>query len=349
MRILFKSVIYLPVILSLAACSSTAQPPTEHIKENLPTEAIAETLISNNTEILTSNSTETPTLNSTETPTSNNLETPISEPTDSTNGGMENMDITNLPQVEFGYANADGSKIIVLYDHKFKDNSLFTYFKYAVGENGKVYEIEYDTYQERGAEDSGRQTARNFANQQGCVYKFMHMNAIQNQTYMLLTQGINDEGIFFLENKDAILAAYSRELMEKCAILANRKVKNSWLLSEYREGYRVSVIEFESIGKELLAWLVLDSDDSIMYCEMPAKLSEDGYTGWQYGDCGELTGNFDNIIYTIDIICTIQKQQEIIVYLSWYDEEGETISEIVFSPDKTPTKKTVNGRYTVYY
>jgi len=304
MKTLYKSTVFLSLILLLTAYGACVQPPPEPVNENL---------------------------------------TLALEPSENIKGGTGNMAIENAPQVGVGYTNLDGSRLIVLYNHEFEDNSLLTYFDYAVGENGNVYEIEYDIYQDWGENDNGRQSARNFANQRGCVYRFVHRIAIEDNTYVLIPEDESGKRIIFQENKDADRAAFTEELIEKCAGIANRNVKKGWLLSVYHESYWVSIIEFENIDRDLLAWLILENEDGFFqYCELPATLSEDGLTGWRYEDRGELMRE------AFYILCVIQEGEDIMVYLGWYDEEGETISLIEFSPDKTPFEKTIAGRYTIF-
>lgn len=270
-----------------------------------------------------------------------NEETPaaISSPIETLNDD-ERSETVMFPQIEFGYANIDGSKLIVLYDHEVDDNKLFTYFEYAVGENGNVFQIEYDTYQERGQNDNGRQTMRNFDNQSGCIYNVVNAVADSEETYLLLTKEEYENIRVLQKVGNAEMSVASEELLAQCTKLAGRKAKNGWNLTEYQNGIKISMVEFESIGKDLLAWMVLEDGETLRYCEFPATLSDDEYTGWRLGDCGNLD------VQNFYVLSTVQNSQGTVVYIGWYDEEGESVEAVEFFADENPNTKSVCGRYT---
>ena len=247
-----------------------------------------------------------------------------------------------LPQTGYGYANADGDKIIVLLAEMddMNNNKLLDYFTYAIGENGKSYGIEYNAYQERGEKNNNRDTMQNFDNQAGCVYNVIGSPAVPNDTYILLSTE-EYKNIIVLQAEEAQGATIALEgLLNKCAELANRKAINGWELSLYQNGIRISMVEFESKGDGLLAWMAMEGEDVFGHCEFPAEM-DDSYTGWAMGDQGKLNQDGNRF----RVLCALQNDQGIAVYFSWYAEEGEVIKKVEFFAGETPNEKTVSGRY----
>jgi len=249
-----------------------------------------------------------------------------------------------LPQTGYGYANADGSKIIVLLAEMddMGNNKLLNYFNYAIGENGKSYGIEYRAYQERGEKNNNRDTMQNFDYQAGCVYSIVGPPAVPNDTYILFsTDEYKKNTILQTVEKQEIRIA-SNELLDKCKELADRKAINGWVLSFYKNDIQISMIEFEKKGDDLLAWMALEGEDTFSYCEFPAKMY-DTYTGWAMGDHGKLNVN------GLRVLCTLQNDQGIAVYFSWYGEEGEAIKKVEFFAGEAPNEETVSGRYLLMW
>ena len=247
-----------------------------------------------------------------------------------------------LPQIGYGYTNADGDKIIVLLAEldDMNNNKLLNYFTYAIGENGKSYRIEYTAYQEWGEKNNNRDIMQNFDNQAGCVYNVIDSPAASNDTYILLPDEEYRKNTILQENEAQGITIASNELLNKCTELINRKAIYGWGLSLYQNDIQISMIEFENKGDDLLAWMVLESEDFFGYCEFPAKMN-DSYTGWAMGDMGKL--NDDGKRFRV--LCALQNGQGVAVYFSWYAEEGEVIKKVEFFTGETPTEKTVSGRY----
>lgn len=243
------------------------------------------------------------------------------------------------PQLLFGFSNPDGSKLIVLPKIN-TDNRLFSYFEYAVGWGGQVTNIEYSQYQMQNLEkDSGRQTSDNFDNEAGCVYNVTNPLGLLKDTYMLLTKTEYAKMNILAERESSVSTASTCKLLRTIEGLANRNVKNVFDLAEYENGMIVSIVEFMPNENDLLTWLVIQDGTSLLHCDFPATLDGDMYSAWSLGDMGNLTQT------SCYVLCTIQKQSDIIVYLGWYDEEGETIHEVRFPADKSPFSTIVAGRY----
>ena len=251
-------------------------------------------------------------------------------------------EISDMPQIEYGYANAAGDKIIVLLADidDMNNNRLLTYFDFAIGENGKSYKIEYLTYQESGEKNNHRDLMQNFDQQAGCVYKVIDSPAVPNNTYILLSNEEHKKYTLLQEKDTQETTLTSNELLSKYTELAGRKAINGWILSLYQNGIRISMIEFESVDSDLLAWMVLEDEDIFRYCEFPAKI-DDSYTGWAMGDQGNLNDGNNRF----RMLCALQNDRGIVVYFSWYGEEGEVIKKVDFLSGEYPKENTVSGRY----
>ena len=249
------------------------------------------------------------------------------------------IDFNDLPHKAYGYANVYGTKLILLYDPELDDNSQLNHFKYAVGENGISFEVDYELFQELNFNSTtGRQTMWNFENEQGCVYTVKDTVAVPNDTYMLLTKEEYEKTVIAQEITKAPEYNPIYEIEAECEQKANRKIKDSWILTEYQSGLQIVMLVFENIEESLLAWLVVKDGDRLDYCEFPATY--DGLSGWSMEDNGTLKEDY------FSILCTLQNDQIIIVYLNWFDFEGNVVYELSFIPETKCSKRIVCGRYT---
>ena len=278
--------------------------------------------------------------NSTESALASNPSTLIEEKDAVDVDGSMSSD-SNAPQRVSGYANVDGTKIILLsINPMIFDNKLLTYFKYAVGGDGSSFEVEYDTYQEwKFGITTGQQTAQNFDNEEGCIYVVRNAVVWPNGTYILFSEAEYNKYTILqkieTENDQVALS----ELKVECENLKERKIIDLWRLAQYQNDVSISMVVFENIGDELLAWLVLEDGSGFRYCDFPATL-KDG-VGWQPYDYGILGEN------AIRLIGTLQNEQGFVVYLTWYDFEGTYEYEIIYNLDNTSGYDIISARYIV--
>ena len=86
------------------------------------------------------------------------------------------------------------------------------------------------------------------------------------------------------------------------------------------------MLVFESIEDDLQAWLAIKDDDKVVFCEFPADY--DGSNGWNLEDGGILRKECFSVLYTL------KNDRGTVVYLIWYDIEGNVVYKIAFSPEK---------------
>ena len=241
------------------------------------------------------------------------------------------------PVYSYGYANADGNKLIVLYDPEVSDIRLLNYFDYAIGENGEAHKITFSHYQESGYDNNGRDNMWNFDRQNGCIFTAGENSLVPNMTYVLITKE-EYEDITLLKPGDNHMEEISAELISECERLSGRNVKRGYVLSEYTTGSNLSIIEFEPQAGELLAWVVLEKAGAVKYGAFPVSVNDD-YAGWKIGDSGRIHEE------SIEIICSFEKHGETIVVFSWFGEESESIKMLVFDDGATAAEREGSNRY----
>ena len=269
------------------------------------------------------------------------------------------IDLSNLPQSLFGFANIDGSEIILL-GHSREVLQSAIHFKYAIGENGAIYKIEYDRFQEWNRDaPHGRDTAENFANLRGTIYRVIDAPVIPGRTYLLITQEKFDEITIFEGECLGIHAFWaapfddpftapevSDEAKAKYSEARNWEVTNGWMLTEYPNGYRINFIAFDFKGDDAIFWVVLESDDKFQYFEFATR----SYSG-------------DNAVWFFDerewdfvsgsdffIVATVENQEKIIVYFGRHHfMSGEVLLAVAFPKDDSvpPYLKMINHRMNI--
>ena len=253
---------------------------------------------------------------------------------------IENTQVESTPQTDvqtlFGFTNNAGSKLIVLPENNINPKSM-TNFKYAIGENGKIYKIEYSHYKIWSDEENPRNIEED-----SCVYKFLNNQTAADKFYLLLTQEEYEQTTVYQKTANSSLATASEKLIEQCSKMAGRKIKNGWTLCEYQNGIKISLVEFEKNENDLLAWVVLEDSKSIRYCPYPAELSEDGEHGWSGYDKGDLnmTDYFGDKKFIFSVLCVIRNQNGKSVYLERASYEFQLIKLFDF-----PNAKTVSDHY----
>ena len=246
------------------------------------------------------------------------------------------VDNDNLSPMAFGYASIEGSRLVLLNSQEATHGNPPHSFDYAVGENGQIYQIEYSNYQEGNDSDNLRENMWNLDNAAGHIYNVLEATATPNDTYMLLTKH-EYEGIIVYTPENGINQSVANELLEASEELSGREVNNSWLLSEYQNDTRISILEFDNKDNDLLAWLVLEQGGTFKYCEFAAQLDNHG-NGWRLGDNGVLHEMY------FSVLCAIQREHEAIIYLIWHGYETDVVYEIRFE-NADVISSVVAGRY----
>ena len=245
-----------------------------------------------------------------------------------------------LPAVGYGYANIDGSKLMVLNDD-YDIDTLLTRFAYAVGEDENPLEITYSHYQMGNEEkDTSRQTAKNFDNEAGCLYLLGNIKAVPNATYVLLTQAEHDNSEILNKPGNVEEVPAPGALLAQCAGLAGRNIQEGWRLAEYPNGIRLSTVQFERDGPALLAWVVLEDGGNIRHFDYPVILDNNGTSGWRAGDGAE----FNHQGRAFRVLAVFRQDTLIKVCYQWFGEL-ELINEIDFFYDGTAVERIGASRY----
>jgi len=183
--------------------------------------------------------------------------------------------VVDPANVAFGYTDDTGSKLLTLADDKSNlpiDVERAKSIVAAVCSEGREFPIRYVQFQKHTAASNFRQSARNFANDEGHLFEFLQGHAQPDDTCLLVPAGyLQANPISANEVPNAELAKESVSRIEKEKA---RSVKTSRLLHRHGAGQEVATVEFVPMPDSLLGGLVLVEPTRLSFFDMPANLKE---------------------------------------------------------------------------
>lgn len=234
-----------------------------------------------------------------------------------------------LKQGTFGFANLEGTKLLVDYPQEQEMN--WSQFNVAVGHNGQRLSIKLKGKQKETEANSGRQTAYNFDHLGGLIYEVIKGKAKPNETYFIVKDSaLTDRMLLDLTSMNKKKA--TSKMKSEIAKLKNRAVKNLYPLQNIKEIGNLYLVEFNPKGKDMLASLALLTSDGWVFKDYPAKFSDN--SAWRVDDGGSITPDMFSFTFAA------RSQQGCIIGVQWMGAEGESTSFLEY----TQPKKGKNGK-----
>nr|WP_145403307.1 hypothetical protein [Paenibacillus xylanexedens] len=234
-----------------------------------------------------------------------------------------------LKQGTFGFANLEGTKLLVDYPQEQELN--WSQFNVAVGHNGQRLLIKLKGKQKETDENNGRQTAYNFDHLGGLIYEVIGGKAESNETYFIVKDSaLTDRMLLELTsiNKKKPTSKMKSEITK----LKNRAVKNLYPLQNIEEIGNVYLVEYKPKGKDMLASLALLTSDGWVFKDYPAKFSDN--SAWRVDDGGSITPDMFSFTFAA------RSEHGFILGVQWLGAEGESTSFLEY----TQAKKGKNGK-----
>lgn len=245
------------------------------------------------------------------------------------------LDTAVLGKGVFGFADAAGKQLLV--GPTEGGGEQWSSFNLAVGHNGQLLKIKYKTEQTATEADNGRQTAQNFANQQGQLFEVVEGKAEPNETYFLIDdQSVKPEMLLSITGKRSGQAA--DEVLSAIAKSKNRSVEMLWPLEEIGdEGNTLYLVQFERQGKDMLASLALQTTDGFVFQDYPAVFNES--STWRVDDGGEVMPEMFSFLFAA------KTADGIVLGVKWMGAEGENVSFLSEKAGKFSELDLSYGRY----
>ncbi|WP_341278572.1 hypothetical protein [Paenibacillus sp. FSL H8-0537] len=245
------------------------------------------------------------------------------------------LDTAVLGKGAFGFADEAGKQLLV--GPTEGGGGQWPGFNLAVGHNGQLLKIKYKTEQTATEADNGRQTAQNFANQQGQLFEVVEGKAEPNETYFLIDdQSVKPEMLLSITGKRSGQAA--DEVLAAIAKSKNRSVEKLWPLEEIGdEGNTLYLVQFERQGKDMLASLALQTADGFVFQDYPAEFNES--STWRVDDGGEVIPEMFSFLFAA------KTADGIVLGVKWMGAEGENVSFLSEKDGKFSELDLSYGRY----
>jgi len=249
----------------------------------------------------------------------------------------------------FGFANEEGTKLMTTYQEIPYTVEELKKLNTAVGVNGQVLSVRYETEQQADDQDNGRQNAYNFAHMPGHVFEVVGGGAMSNESYYLVKDDEFDTtSMLELKPVTEIRAIDDAKLLEAIAAAhSGRAVHQGWQIAEVSDPTaagdaaapkQLYVVQFERQGDSMLASLIMKEGEQLIAIDYPAEYDEN--STWHVDDGGQVYPDQFSFLFAA------RGETGLILGLKWLSAEGEGItflnqsgSQFVALPDIS------SGRY----
>lgn len=232
----------------------------------------------------------------------------------------------SFKQGTFGFANLDGTKLLV--DYPQEQELKWSQLNFAVGQKGQRLKIKLKVKQQEAEGNNGRQTAYNFDNLPGLVYEVVEGKAEPNETYFIVKGSALTDGML-VELKSINKEKVTAKMRSEIGKLKKRALKNVWPLENVTGFGKLYLVEYKPKGNNMLASIALKTIDGWVFKDYPAKLQDN--SAWRIDDGGEITPDMFTFTFAA------RTSQGVVIGLQWMGAEGESTSFLEFT-------KTLKGK-----
>lgn len=236
----------------------------------------------------------------------------------------------------FGFSNEAGDRILTTEEVEEPD----TINQVICGDNQPL-PVRYLGPQAEGKGYSGRDTAREFESHPGQVFAVIGSTVSSDAwgATCLLTSSdfLGQRKVLKVQSvqTDDSYPKCDERAAKLIMDMKKRAVKNCWHLASLPGG-EISVVEFERIGKNALASLVLEYQGKLIFNDYPAEYNE--MSTWRADDGGQFGPGFY-------ILFAFEHGGNIELGLEWVGLEGSSLS--LLQTDGSKFKELIQGyRYT---
>ncbi len=241
----------------------------------------------------------------------------------------------------FGFADEQGTKLMALTDEMESgaaEKSDLKGYKLAIGEGGgQVLSIRYANHQDRSEQDNGRQSMYNFDNMAGDIYAIEEGKATPNESYILVSPEQFDIDAL-IPLKPAADRALPDDIAKKIAEEKERAIEQGWLLAHAQDGQRIYVVQFERQGENMLASLVWQEGERLVFMDYPATYNDN--SAWRVDDGGEISPEMFRFLFAAR-----SADDGIVLGVQWMGAEGENLNILSSSGERFEKTEISGGRY----
>ncbi len=212
--------------------------------------------------------------------------------------------------VSFGFADSSGRFLLA---SKINSSSKNSY--YAVMSSGKIFKLDF--IEERGEEkeSTGRQTAGNFNNSGGFLFKSPYIKLGSSKTYLIADSNYLAQHVRLSIEPVSYLPLASNNI-NRIKDIKEKKIKSSWQIGKTDSDIILALILFQPDRDTALASLTLMKDDLLISEDYPGNL-KDEYSVWRTDDEGVFNPE------SINVLALFYSEDGFEIARTWAGEEGE--------------------------
>ncbi|MWV46999.1 hypothetical protein GRF59_25635 [Paenibacillus sp. HJL G12] len=243
-------------------------------------------------------------------------------------------------QFMFGYTDQTGKKILGLMgdpSQKHPSPKTLTSVLYAPG---KQFSVTYVKHQASTRKSNGSQSAHNFINDEGELYRLTYAsNKLNvNESVLLMTKKAF-EGHTLLSFQSVQKGKFSPTTIHAIEKAKNRKVASQGLIATTDKGTQIGLVKFAQGNGKPLASLVLVDKSGMVFEDFIGN--NDSQSTWRVDDGGEISAEYFNLLFAS------YSKAGYALGVEWYGAEGSNLSVIQQKGAKFRVV-TETGRYQVY-
>lgn len=245
-------------------------------------------------------------------------------------------------QNTFGFADTEGQHILVTREDDSEIENMIS-LNTALGNNGQTLAVTFERWQPGGENSTGRESAHNFANLQGYVYKVDGGSAAPDETYYLANSAeFKMQALLTVHPAQSDRAKLNADeaARKRIAAAKQREVKAAWKLADLPPGRGLYLVQFVRQDNNMLFSLIVEDGGQLMFMDYPAVIQGDEYSVWRVDDGGEVMPEMFSLLFAAET------ENGLLLGLNWWGAEG--VNSFFLSQDGDSFKELDihYGRYT---
>ena len=185
---------------------------------------------------------------------------------------------------------------------------------------GRQVRVEFERRQPEGRTGPGRQSAQDFANVPGAVFRIADGSVNAGAACIVADEAFFAGAKPFPLKRPPEASRCPKALYPEFQADKGRPVVACWPIAESTAGVQVAVIEFSRRLNNALASLVVVDGDRRMYVDYPATFRGPGTDLWRADDGGEIHAE------GFEVVCLLKRGTTYLLAIDWKGAEGSALS-----------------------
>ena len=218
--------------------------------------------------------------------------------------------------VSFGFTDSSGRFLLSDKIDLLSKNSYYT-----VISSGKIFKLDFIEKKDENKSGTGRQTAGNFNNSGGYIFKSPYIKLDPDKTYIVADSNYLSQHTR-LSIEPVSYTPLTSNNIERIEEAKGKQIKSSWQIGRTDDGIILALVLFQPEKDTALASLVLMKKDLTVFEDYPGNLKNE-YSVWRADDNGEFNPR------SINVIALFLSPDGYEIARTWAGEEGENSAFLI--------------------